>query len=664
MPRLRLGSIEFINSLPVDLGLGGASPLDAEIVRGTPSALNDLMLAGSLDVSAVSAFWFARHAADLVLLPGLSISSESGVQSVLLFSRHPWKELKGTRITVTGKGRTTPALLEILCRFRYDFTPKVDYSPSALEDVVKGRASAALLIGDEALTARRRFAGDEALRVYDLAEEWKDWTGLPLVFAVWTARRAYFNEHPSRVREAHEALLVSKRWGLENPEAILDAAEARSGLPRETLRSYFSGLSYGLGEPLRKGMLLYFDYAKKAGLLDRTPAILELPTASAAPSPAATAAPVAGGSVESILAKALAGGRVTVEEGVKLYHEANLFELGAAASELCLRKNPGSDKKATFVVDRNINYTNICYTYCKFCAFYREPGDVKEGYLRSTQEIFDKIAELVAIGGTQVLLQGGHNPQLGIEYYEDIVRRIRAKFPQVHVHSFSASETQHISRVSKISIREVLERLKAAGLNSLPGGGAEILVDRVRQAVSPLKTKTAEYFEVHRTAHELGLKSTSTMVYGLGETIEERMMHLDAYRTQQDKTGGFRAFIPWSFESESTEMKMPRRTGSEYLRMIALCRIMLDNIQHLQAGWVTEGPKLSQVALDFGADDFGGILMEENVVSATKSDKLYAGVTKEEAIRLIAETGKTPVQRNTNYETVKVHQADTQLVAG
>ena len=365
--------------------------------------------------------------------------------------------------------------------------------------------------------------------------------------------------------------------------------------------------------------------------------------------------------VPDILKKALQGQRVSLEEGARLYREGDLFELGSAAHELNLKKNPDSSWRATFVVDRNINYTNICYTYCKFCAFYREPGDVKEGYLRSTQEIFDKIDELVAIGGTQVLLQGGHNPQLGIEYYEDIVRKIRAKFPQVHVHSFSASETQHISRVSKLSIREVLQRLKDAGLNSLPGGGAEILVDRVRQMVSPLKTKVAEYFEVHRTAHELGLKSTSTMVYGLGETIEERMQHFDAYRTLQDKTGGFRAFIPWSFESESTEMAMPRQTGSEYLRMLALSRIMLDNIQHLQTGWVTEGPKLSQIALDFGADDFGGILMEENVVSATKSDKLYSGVTKEEAIRLITEMGRVAAQRNTNYEIVKLHSKEPHL---
>lgn len=367
--------------------------------------------------------------------------------------------------------------------------------------------------------------------------------------------------------------------------------------------------------------------------------------------------------VGDILKKALDGNRVELDEGAFLYKEADLFDLASVANDLNLRKNPDASWRATFVVDRNINYTNICYTLCKFCAFYRRPGDVKEGYLRTKGEIYQKIQELVDIGGTQVLMQGGHNPELGIDYYVDLIGSVHAKFPQVQVHSLSASEIVHISKISRMSIRDVLTRLKAVGLNSLPGGGAEILVDRVRESVSPLKTKVADYFEVHRTAHELGLRSTSTMVYGLGETIEERMQHFDAYRRLQDETSGFRAFIPWSFESESTEMVMPRRTGSEYLRMLALSRIMLDNIQHLQAGWVTEGPKLSQVALGFGADDFGGILMEENVVSATKSDKLYAGVTKEEAIRLISEMGKIPAQRNTNYEIVKLYTPESHLAA-
>jgi len=356
-------------------------------------------------------------------------------------------------------------------------------------------------------------------------------------------------------------------------------------------------------------------------------------------------------SVDAILARALDGKRVTAKEGAVLFTEANLFELGAAANAIAEKKNPSMKTRVTFVVDRNINYTNYCNTLCKFCAFYRVPGDQIEGYVRTMDEIFKKIEELVAIGGTQVLMQGGHNPDLKIDYYEKLITAVHERFPQVIIHSLSASEIMHISKVSNISIKEALERLRACGLESLPGGGAEILVDRVRKMIAPLKTKTADYVNVHRAAHEIGMKGTATMVYGFGETVEERMEHFEVIRNLQDDTGGFRAFIPWSFESDSTDMIMPHRTGDEYMRMIALSRIMLDNIQHLQAGWVTEGIKLTQVALRFGADDFGGILMEENVVSATGT--FYSGVTKEVALQLIRDMGKTPIQRNTRYETVR-----------
>lgn len=356
-------------------------------------------------------------------------------------------------------------------------------------------------------------------------------------------------------------------------------------------------------------------------------------------------------STESILNKALDGQRISLEEGEHLFLQASLYELGSVANTLANQRVPDSDVVATFVVDRNINYTNYCNTLCKFCAFYRLPGDQKEGYVRSIDKIYQKIQELVDIQGTQVLMQGGHNPDLGIEYYEDLVLKVHAKFPQVIIHSFSASEICHIAKVSNLSIRDTLIRLNKAGLESLPGGGAEILVDEVRKRISPLKTKVSDYVNVHRTAHELGMKSTATMVYGLGETIYQRMQHFDVVRTLQDEHQGFRAFIPWSFVSERTEMDMPGRTGEEYLRMIAISRIMLDNVQHLQAGWVTEGAKMSQAALRFGADDFGGILMEENVVSATGN--YYSGVTKSEAIRLIRDMGKTPVQRNTRYEKLR-----------
>lgn len=358
--------------------------------------------------------------------------------------------------------------------------------------------------------------------------------------------------------------------------------------------------------------------------------------------------------VREILKKAQDGHRISLEEGVLLFTEANLFELGRVAKDLCVRRVPESQIEATFVVDRNINYTNYCNSLCKFCAFYRLPGDKEEGYVRGLDEIFQKIEELVAIGGTQVLLQGGHNPDLGIAYYEDLIAKIHARFPQVIIHSLSASEICHIAKVSNISRKEALERVRRAGMESLPGGGAEILVDRVRNRISPLKTKTADWVDVHRTAHLLGMKGTATMVYGFEETPLERMEHFEVVRKLQDETGGFRAFIPWSFVSESTEMDLPRRTGDEYLRMIALSRIMLDNILHIQAGWVTEGSKMAQVALEFGADDFGGILMEENVVTATGLP--YEGVTKEEAIRLIREAGRIPVQRNTRYQKLVYFQ--------
>ena len=647
---LRLGSIRYINSLPVDLGLlKKVIPLNARIVQGSPMRLNELILSDELDVSPVSLFWFALHSEKFYLLPDLSISSESAVHSVLLFSHYPLSDLKGKKIAVCDEGSTTPALLEILCRQRYGFVPDLHKVSSNFGQIPEG-FDAILLLGDLALS-RKASLSDRTILVTDLAEEWHAWTGTPFVFAVWVVRREFFSRYPDSALAAHQALLRSREWGTEHFEEVVRHSREKTELGEDLLRFYFSNLRYRLDEPAKKGILIFLEYAAQCGLLQK-PVVME----EMAPVLAASQVTIRSGrSIEDILDDALEGKRVTVDEGVKLYYEADLHQLGAAADWLCRQKNPGSDKRATFLVDRNINYTNYCYTLCKFCAFYRLPGDKNEGYVRSQEEIRQKIEELTAIGGTQVLLQGGHNPDLGIEYYEDLVRFVRKNFPQVHVHSFSASEVIHMAKISKISIREVLVRLKEAGLNSFPGGGAEILSDRVRQIVSPLKTKVADYFEVHRTAHEVGLISTGTMVYGLGETIEERMIHFDHYRRLQDETRGFRAFIPWSFESESTQMSMPRRTGAEYLRMVALSRLLLDNIQHLQAGWVTEGPKLSQVALSYGADDFGGILMEENVVSATKSDKLYSGVTKEEAIRLIREAGKIPVQRNTNYEIVIVY---------
>ncbi len=353
-------------------------------------------------------------------------------------------------------------------------------------------------------------------------------------------------------------------------------------------------------------------------------------------------------SLQPILEKAVAGQRVSREEGVRLYEEADGVALGEAADRIRRRLHPNN--LGTFVVDRNINYTNACVADCSFCAFYRPPGH-PESYLLPTPEILRRVGELVGLGGTQVLFQGGLDPSIPFSYYEELCRTVKAHYPQAHLHSFSAPEIDTMAQVTGLNYREVFERLKAAGLDSMPGGGAEILVERVRQAVSPKKLSAAGWFAVHRAAHEAGLKTTATMTYGMVETPAERVEHLIALRDLQDATGVFRAFIPWSFQRGHTVLDTPPAGGMEYLRIIALSRILLDNVPNVQAGWVTEGPKLAQLALSFGANDFGGILIDEVVVGATG---VVYRVDREEALRLIRGAGRVPAQRNTQYEILKI----------
>lgn len=352
-------------------------------------------------------------------------------------------------------------------------------------------------------------------------------------------------------------------------------------------------------------------------------------------------------SIEQILEGALEGQRVTLEEGIRLHDEADLVALGRVANQIRLHLHP--ENLGTFIVDRNINYTNACVADCSFCAFYRPPGH-PETYRLPLDEILRRVGELISIGGTQVLLQGGLDPTLALSFYEEMCRTIKQHYPQVHLHSFSAPEIDTIAQVSGLSHEGVLTRLRAAGLDSLPGGGAEILSDRVRNEVSPKKTTAAQWFSVHRAAHKIGMKSTATMTYGMVETTAERIQHLIDLRGLQDEAGGFRAFIPWSFQRGHTALKTPPTGGMEYLRIVAVARIMLDNIPNLQAGWVTEGPKLCQLALQFGANDFGGILVDEVVVGAT--GMIYR-VDQEEALRLIRGAGRVPAQRNTRYEILR-----------
>ncbi len=353
---------------------------------------------------------------------------------------------------------------------------------------------------------------------------------------------------------------------------------------------------------------------------------------------------------DEVLEKRVKGERLSLEEGISLY-SCDLLRLGRAAHRIKEQMFP--DKRVTFIVDRNISYTNVCVVDCDFCAFYRPPGHA-EGYTMTHEQVFKKIEELVALGGTQALIQGGVNPDLPIDYYLDLIRAVREKFPTVHVHSFSVVEMDMIARKNRIPLIDLFKKFKEAGLNSMPGGGAEILVERVRKLISPKKATSQKWIDVMRTAHEAGLRTTATMVVGHVETIEERIQHMLVIRNLQDKTKGFRAFIPWTMSPNCTpRMKHLKQAGGEdYLKTVAISRLMLDNIDHLQSGWLTEGLKLGQIALNFGCDDMGGTLIEDKVLEPTGIDATQT--SREDLIRLIKEAGYIAVQRNTNYETVQV----------
>ncbi len=353
---------------------------------------------------------------------------------------------------------------------------------------------------------------------------------------------------------------------------------------------------------------------------------------------------------DKILGKCLDGERLTFEDGVALY-SCDLLRLGRAADKVRKQRQPPD--VVTFIVDRNISYTNVCVVDCDFCAFYRRPGD-KEGYTLTYEQIFAKVQELVDMGGTQALIQGGVNPELPLEYYLDLIRAIRQKFPTVHVHSFSVVEFDMMAKKFRLPLAEVFRRFKEAGLNSVPGGGAEILVERVRKLISPKKADSDRWIDVMRTAHQAGLRSTATMVIGHVETIEERILHFVEIRKLQDETHGFRAFIPWTLSPQGTpRMQHIKATGGEdYLKTVAISRLMLDNIEHIQSGWLTEGLKLGQIALGFGCDDMGGTLLEDKVLEPTG---IEVKTRREDLVRLIREAGYTPAQRNTNYEIMHVY---------
>lgn len=361
--------------------------------------------------------------------------------------------------------------------------------------------------------------------------------------------------------------------------------------------------------------------------------------------------------IDTILQGALQGKRLEKEDIIALFESDEIEKMGDTANKIMLKKHP--EPITTFVVGRNINYTNICDVYCRFCAFYRAPGS-KEGYVLSDETIFRKIQETIDVGGTEILMQGGTNPDLPFEYYLNLLREIKVRFPDITMHSFSPAEIRKMQVVAgNIPIEDVVRQLHEAGLDSLPGGGAEILDDRTRSKISKLKGSWKDWMEVMTTAHKIGMNTTATMVIGFGESMEERALHLLRVRDAQDEclnngnpSPGFLAFIPWTFQPDNTNMKREKATPEEYLKTLAISRITLDNIDNFQSSWVTMGPEIGKLTLSYGCNDFGSTMIEENVVSAAgTTHKVNIGST----LDIIRQAGKIPAQRNTKYQILKVY---------
>ncbi|HZZ27519.1 MAG TPA: cyclic dehypoxanthinyl futalosine synthase [Pirellulales bacterium] len=363
-------------------------------------------------------------------------------------------------------------------------------------------------------------------------------------------------------------------------------------------------------------------------------------------------------SIQSILDKSIAGERISAAEALRLLESHDLASIGRAADAVTRRLHP--DSVRTYNIDRNINYTNICTAVCDFCAFYRPPKHA-DGYVLERHELLQKISETVELGGDQILMQGGLHPQFNLEWYEELLSDIKRHFPQVNIHGFSPPEIHHFTKVSKLPLLMVLERLKAAGLGSLPGGGGEILVDRVRNEITRGKVLTDDWLNVHRVWHDLGGRSTATMMFGHVETLAERIEHLERLRQLQDETGGFTAFICWTFQPEHTDMADVSPAGSfEYLKTQAVSRLYLDNFPNIQSSWVTQGLKIGQLALLFGANDMGSLMIEENVVAEAGTVHY---LTLDEIRASIEELGYTPRQRNVWYELIDLQHEQAAIEA-
>ncbi|HJZ85525.1 MAG TPA: cyclic dehypoxanthinyl futalosine synthase [Polyangia bacterium] len=615
--RIRLAAVSFLNARPITYAL---DPERFEVTFTEPSVCADLLAAGQADCGLIPVASYAAQPG-LRVVPGIAIAARGAVKTVLLVGAVPWPRM--AEIALDDASRTSALLCKLLSRAQ-GFAPnylRVDHAEAAR--AARGDRGA-LVIGDAA------FDLSGYPYVYDLGAEWTRATGLPFVYAVWAGR-------PDALAPADVAALQrSLAAGLAARGTIARAfAEGRGGDAKIFERYLHNHIRYALGSDELAGLSEYFLRCHRAGLCERLPEIAFYETA-----------PVRARVRRDALSAAAAGERLCDQDAINLYERAPLGELGCAAD--ARRHALHKDGVVTYIIDRNVNYTNVCVTRCKFCNFYRPPGH-PEGYVLSREVLAQKFRETVALGGVQVLLQGGLHPDLRIEWYEDLFRWIKSNFPLI-LHALSPAEITHIAQLEGLSVEKVLERLHAAGLDSVPGGGAEILDDAVRTEVSPLKCTTDEWLAVMRAAHQLGLPSSSTMVFGFGETSQQLTGHLGRLRTLQDQTGGFVSFFCWPFQSEGTRLKKRDDTSAaRYLRVQALARLYLDNIPHFGVSWPTMGPDVGQVALRYGGNDFGSVMIEENVVSTAGAHFMMDAAAIERQIR---GAGFIPRRRNNRYQYI------------
>ncbi len=593
--KLRVAAVGYLNARPLWEPL--ATDERVMLVLGPPSEVARMLAEDECDVALLPVA-AAAALGDATLLDAGCISSRGPVRSVVVYSECPIAEIDELALDLSS--RTSVVLAKLLLPKTLAFR---GMQPAEALAFVGGKRGA-LVIGDPALEHEGKFP-----HTFDLADAWRARTGLPFVFAAWYTRNPLAPEHL-------EILQNARKIGLELRDSI-----AKSDSERRYLHD---AILYDLDGDARAGLSRFLAEAAQDSRLP--------PSAPRSQS------------LETLVQRAADGERLSAAEGERLLAEATLFDLGLAADAVRKRKHP--DGVVTYIVDRNVNYTNVCTTSCRFCAFYRPVGHA-EGYVLSREVLGKKLQEVVDAGGVQILLQGGLNPDLPIGWYEDLFRWIKKEY-RLGLHALSPEEILHIARLENLDVRGVLERLVAAGLDSVPGGGAEILVDRVRRKIAKAKCTSEEWLGVMRTAHHMGLRSSATMMYGTVDSPRDRILHLLKLRDLQDETRGFTAFFCWDFQHESGVRIESGDGGTNvYLRTQAVARLMLDNIDHVGASWVTQGPDIGQVALRFGADDFGSVMFEENVVSSAGTTYcIDAG----EIEKRIHASGFKSVRRNVKYE--------------